>query len=266
MSEIVKRTAGDYLDHKDYKEMLNHIDSNLPAALKTSQNFYKSSSQFKNVTLDITNLTPMSSIKHILAVVEQARVSLEEAVFEQQRNRIHLEAKTRDYDKLEEGIEKKLLEIDMLELQSKIANSENYIKGAIRRISFCMTQYQSVLDKLGKTSITEEDYEKEESRYHVMTAFKQALCVARTNGGVIDEGNQIYMFELGINGAVAQAELTAYLQFEQEMLNKQQEPQHDLTIQWLEACANKFADNAAAFAQARGLVPLDQTSLLKEVE
>lgn len=266
MSEIVKRQLGDYLDRQDYKEMLNHIDSNLPAALRTSQNFYKSSSQFKNVTLDITNLTPMSSIKHILAIVEQTRVAIEESIFEQQRNRINLDAKTKDYDKLEDNTEKRLLEIDILELQSKIANSENYIKGAIRRISFSMTQYQSVLDKLGVTSITEEDYEREESRYHIMTAFKQALCVARTNGGVIDEGNQIYMFELGINGAVAQAELTAYLAYEQEMLNKQQEPLHEVTIHWLEACADKFANNAVIFAQSRGLVPLDPTSLLKEIQ
>jgi hypothetical protein len=266
MSDIVKRQIGDYLDRQDYKEMLNHIDNNLPAALKTSQNFYKSSSQFKNVTIDITNLTPMSSIKHILAIVEQARVALEGAVFDQQRNRINLEAKTKDYDKLEDSTEKRLLEIDILELQSKISNSENYIKGTIRRISFCMTQYQSVLDKLGMTSISEEDYEREENRYHIMTAFKQALCVARSNGGVIDEGNQIYIFELGINGAVAQAELTAYLEYEQRMLNNNQEPQHDMTIRWLEACADKFADNAAIFAKARGLVTLDNTSLLKEIE
>ena len=34
------------------------------------------------------------------------------------------------------------------------------MKGAIREMSFLMTQYHSVLDHIGKDYITEEDYEE----------------------------------------------------------------------------------------------------------
>jgi hypothetical protein len=131
-------------------------------------------------------------------------------------------------------------------------------------MSFFSTQHEAILKKIGKEEITEEDYEINESRHHVMTAMKQALNAARTRGGMIDEGNYIYLFDMGINGAVAQAEILAYLQAEQEMLANGQEPTHELTIKWLEACADKFADSGKKYAELRGFIPLDKKSLVKE--
>ena len=84
-------------------------------------------------------------------------------------------------------------------------------------MSFFTTQYNSILKKLGKDDITEEEYEKEESRYYVMTRMKQALNV-ETRGGVIDEGNLIYLFDMGINSAQAQAEVYAYLEMENKLM------------------------------------------------
>ena len=101
------------------------------------------------------------------------------------------------------------------------------MKGAIRKMSFLMTQYRSVLDHIGKDFITEEDYEREEKRYHVMTALKQALNSARPRGGVIDEGNSIYLFDIGVNVSHAQAEIFNYLKIENEMIAKGQAPYTD---------------------------------------
>jgi hypothetical protein len=57
----------------------------------------------------------------------------------------------------------------------------------------------------------------------------------------------------------------AYLQAEQEMLAKGEEPTHELTMKWLEACADKFIDCGAKFAELRGFIPLDKKSLAKEI-
>ena len=108
------------------------------------------------------------------------------------------------------------------------------MKGAIRKMSFLMTQYRSVLDHIGKDYITEEDYEREEKRYHVMTALKQAINSARPRGGIIDEGNSIYLFDIGINVAHAQAEVFNYLKIENELIANGQAPSHEMTIEWLE--------------------------------
>jgi hypothetical protein len=249
----------------EYKGMLKHINANLPAISRDSENFYKSASQFKNVTLDVTDLTPMGSLKHILAVIDRTRMALEESHIAVKRKQIELKKKTLEYDNLEEGYEKELLWIDIVEINNQLNNSENSVKGGLRKLSFFTTQYQAIMEKLGKEEITEEDYELNESRHHVMTAMKQALCAARTRGGLIDEGNHIYLFDMGINGAVAQAEVFAFLQIEQEMLAKGIEPTQELTMKWLEACADKFADCGAKFAELRGFIPLDKKSLAKEI-
>jgi hypothetical protein len=249
----------------EYKGMLEHINKALPAIKRDSQNFYKSASQFKNVTLDVTDLTPMSSIKHILAVLDQTRMALEEAHVSLRKKQIEGRKKQEQFDSLEVGHEKDLLEIELIELATQITNSENYVRGAIRKMSFFTTQYEAILEKMGVEEITEEAYEKDETRYHVMTAMKQALNAARTRGGMIDEGNHIYLFDMGINGAVAQAEVLAYLQMEQEMLKVGEEPTHELTIKWLEACADKFESSGIRYAESRGFVPLDKKSLAKEI-
>ena len=249
----------------EYKGMLEHINANLPAISRDSQNFYKSASQFKNVTLDVTDLTPMGSLKHILAVIDKTRMALEEAHISVKRKQIELKKKTIEYDNAEEGYDKELLWVDIVEINNHLNNSENSVKGALRKLSFFTTQYQAIMEKLGKEEITEEDYELNESRHHVMTAMKQALCAARTRGGVIDEGNHIYLFDMGINGAVAQAEIFAFLQAEQEMLARGEEPTQELTMKWLEACADKFANCGNKFAELRGFIPLDKKSLTKEI-
>ncbi len=265
MEIALQEVSNDLAITPEYKGMIEHINANLPAISRDSENFYKSASQFKNVTLDVTDLTPMGSMKHILAVIDRTRMALEEAHISVKRKQIELKIKTEEYDKAEEGNSKELLWIDIIEINNHLNNCENSVKGALRKLSFFTTQYQAIMEKLGANEITEEDYERNESRHHIMTAMKQALCAARTRGGVIDEGNHIYLFDMGINGTVAQAEMFSYLQAEQEMLSKGEEPTHELTMKWLEACADKFANCGTKFAELRGLIPLDKKSLAKEI-
>ena len=140
-------------------------------------------------------------------------------------------------------------------------NIQNSITGAVRKMSFFTTQYKSILKKLGKEDITEQEYEKEESRYHVMTCLKQALNAARARGGTIDEGNLIYLFDMGINSAQAQAEVYSYLEMENKMMAQGKAPTHEMTMQWLEACADKFSPDAEKFAERRGFKLYDEDSL-----
>ena len=104
-------------------------------------------------------------------------------------------------------------------------------------------------------------YEREENRYHIMTAMKQALSSARPRGGIIDEGNMIYIFDLGISGAQAQAEIFAYLQTENQLMKKGKAPTHEMTMRWLEACADKWEKDPQKFAERRGFTLLDKQSL-----
>ena len=68
-------------DKPEYKVMATNIKEKMPAVQKASSNFYKSHSQFMNVMLDVTAITPIRSIKHSLAEVEKTRSALQDAYF-----------------------------------------------------------------------------------------------------------------------------------------------------------------------------------------
>ena len=260
---IIKEISNSPLVKKEYKTMLDNIHNTLPAIKQSSSNFYKSHSQFMNVMLDVTAITPIRSVKHTLAEIDKTRMALEEGHISLKKKDIELREKEHklktDLDMT--TFEKELLELEILEIQVGMNNNQNSITGAIRKMNFFTNQYKSILKKLGKEDITEAEYEKEESSYHVMTCMKQALSAARSRGGAIDEGNLIYLFDMGINSGQAQTEVNAYLKMEQEILEAGQEPTHEMTMQWLEACAVKFSKDANKFAERRGFTLYDEQSM-----
>ena len=260
---IIKSMADNPLVKEEYKGMLKNISTNLPAIKKSSSNFYKSHSQFMGVMLDVTAITPIRSIKHTLAELDKTRMALEEAHLKMMKKDIELRAKEKKLDDgdYKDDFEKETLGVEILEIKVNMNNIQNSITGAVRKMSFFTTQYNSILKKLGKDDITEEEYEKEESRYHVMTCMKQALNAARARGGVIDEGNLIYLFDMGINSAQAQAEVYAYLEMENKLMAEGKAPTHEMTMKWLEACADKFSSDAEKFAERRGFKLYDEDSL-----
>ena len=260
---IIKEISNSPLVKKEYKVMLDNIHSTLPAIKQSSSNFYKSHSQFMGVMLDVTAITPIRSVKHTLAEIDKTRMALEEAHLKMRKKDIELREKEHKLktDLEMTSFEKELLETEILEIQVNMNNIQNSITGAIRKMNFFTNQYKSILKKLDKDDISEEEYEKEESNYHVMTCMKQALNAARARGGVIDEGNLIYLFDMGINSAQAQAEIYAYLKMENDMMASGKAPTHEMTMQWLEACAAKFSKDAEAFAERRGFKLYDEESL-----
>jgi len=260
---IIKEISNSPLVKKEYKAMLDNIHATLPAIKQSSSNFYKSHSQFMGVMLDVTAITPIRSVKHTLAEIDKTRMALEEAHLKMRKKDIELREKEHKLktDLEMTSFEKELLETEILEIQVNMNNIQNSITGAIRKMNFFTNQYKSILKKLGKEDITEEEYEKEESNYHVMTCMKQALNAARARGGVIDEGNLIYLFDMGINSAQAQAEIYSYLKMENDMMAQGKAPTHEMTMQWLEACAAKFSKDAEAFAERRGFKLYDEESL-----
>jgi hypothetical protein len=245
-----------------YTEMLERITDGLPAVAMDSENFHKSASQFKTVTLDVVDLTPINSAKHLLAVINRTRQALEEAQISLRRKRLDAE-EARDKASRLTGFERERALVDADEAESHVLNIEASARGAIRKLHYAMTQYQQILDRLGVDHLTEEDYEKDQIRYHIMTAFNQALTAARAKGGWIDEGNQIYLFQLGINGAVAQAEVFAFLQMEENMLKVGQAPTHEMILDWLNKLADRFAGAPIKYAENRGFTPLDRSSLIE---
>ena len=167
----------------EYKTMLKNIDKNMPMVQQACSNFYKSHSQFMGVTLDVTAITPIRSIKHTLAEVDKTKNALQEAQIRMQKKAVELKMKQRELLECQDDLQREMLEVEILEIQTHSVNAQNSVQGAIRKLNFFINQYNSLLKHLGVDEITEEMYEREENRYHIMTAMKQALTSARPRGG-----------------------------------------------------------------------------------
>ncbi len=245
----------------EYNLMLKNIQDRMPAVTRDTSNFHKSHSQFMSVTLDVTAITPIRSIKHTLAEIDRTKSALQEAYIGLRKKQNELKKKERDLEASTDALDRELLEIEILELNSHLEGTQNHVNGALRKMNFMVNQHKQLLEAVGKNEITEEDYEKEESRYHIMTCMKQALNAARSRSGMIDEGNLIYLFDLGINAAQAQAEVFAYLNMENQLISNGNAPTHEMTMRWLEACADKWQQDPAKFAERRGFSVFDRSSL-----
>jgi hypothetical protein len=245
----------------EYNLMLKNIQDRMPAVTRDTSNFHKSHSQFMSVTLDVTAITPIRSIKHTLAEIDRTKSALQEAYIGLRKKQVELKKKERELESCTDPLDCELLEIEILELNSHLEGTQNHVNGALRKMNFMVNQHKQLLEAVGKNEITEEDYEKEESKYHIMTCMKQALNAARSRSGTIDEGNMIYLFDLGINAAQAQAEVFAYLNMENQLISSGTAPTHEMTVRWLEACAAKWAKDPEIFAARRGFSVFDESSL-----
>ena len=245
----------------EYNLMLKNIQDRMPAVTRDTSNFHKSHSQFMSVTLDVTAITPIRSIKHTLAEIDRTKSALQEAYIGLRKKQNELKKKERELESCTDPLDRELLEIEILEINSNLEGTQNHVNGALRKMNFMVNQHKQLLEKVGKNEITEEDYEKEEARYHIMTCMKQALNAARSRNGMIDEGNLIYLFDLGINAAQAQAEVFAYLNMENQLISNGNAPTHEMTMRWLEACADKWQQDPATFAARRGFSVFDRSSL-----
>ena len=153
---VVKNIETALVDAKpEYKSMLTNIDKKMPEIQQASSNFYKSHSQFMGVTLDVTAITPIRSIKHTLAEIDKTKSALQEAHINMQKKAVKLKKKQRKLQKCTDDLDREMLEIEILELQTHSANAQNSVQGAIRKMNFFVNQYESLLKHLGVDEVTE---------------------------------------------------------------------------------------------------------------
>lgn len=240
--------------------MVEKIEANFPALKRDMESFYKTQSQFMDNMLTVSAPTELRNLRQILAEINRSKQALQEAHFGTRKKEIEIRRKQEALLSAS-GLDEELLSVEIEELESQIATTEEYMKGAIRKIAAYMTQYESILKRIGKDEITEADFEEDEERYHIMKAFEQGLGAARSRGGIIDEGNHIYFHQIGINGMVAQHEVERYLNEEIKIIEAGQEPAHEMQMKFLDYCARKFKGCARKYAERKGMVLVDPESL-----
>ena len=119
----------------EYNSMLANIQNKAPAIAQASTNFYKSHSQMMSVTLDVTAITPIRSVKHTLAEIEKTRSALQEGYFRMKKEEVKLKKLERKLAEEQDDLERELLEIRIYEKQAQAATSRGYVEGAVRKLN-----------------------------------------------------------------------------------------------------------------------------------
>lgn len=246
---------------QNYQTMLDNISEYYPVVAKATKNYNKTQSQFMDNMLTLSQPTKLRSLRQILAEINKAKRALDEAYFKIEKQKVKILKKKRKLETEEDDLERQLIHIEVAEIESQISHSMSYVEGAIRKISAYMNQYKNILNCLGKDEITEEDFEKDEERYHIMTAFSQGLHAARSHNGIIDEGNHIYLYQIGISGTAAQVEVNNFLASEGKMVAEGELPSHQLAWDWLHKMADKYQGSAEKFQSEKHMVLLSEEAL-----
>ena len=244
---------------EQYHGMMERINHFYPVIEKATKNFNKSQSQFMDNMFTVSQPTELRSARQILAEINKAKMALDEAYFGIRKKQVEIRRKKAATP--DDIYHKELLDIEAQELESQVNHTMGYVEGAIRKISAYMTQYQNILQKYGKEEFTEADFEADEERYHIMKAFEQALCAARSRGGVVDEGNHIYFYQIGISGTAAQVEVRNFLAVEGKVVEAGALPPHDMTVKWLQSMADKYSGCSVIYAKQKGMTLIDRESL-----
>jgi len=264
MNEIVSTGFINMIKVVDNKHslLLQELQVDLPKIQQITNNFGKSQSQFMDNMLTTSHPTPIRNIRQIMAEINRSMDALHEVYYKNKKKVVEVKKLEKKLISEEDSLEKEMLEIEIEEKLMQIKASKLYIEGAIRKVSNYNKQYNNILKKLGVENINELDFEKEEEEYHIKKAFEQGLTAARANGGRIDEGNQIYLSQIGINGGVAQKAVTGYLILEENMFKEGVEPTAELQWKFLDDMYKKFKGSAIAYANKKGMTISDNNSLL----
>ncbi len=115
-----------------------------------------------------------------------------------------------------------------------------YFQGAGKKIQHNYYCILHIMESNGYESFDEIDFEKEEEEYHIKTAINQSIRIMRMTGR-IDQGNQEYLEQCGINPAVAEKEILCFLLLEkQHLLDSDGDLSTATLYTFIDNCYKKF--------------------------
>lgn len=202
----------------EYSPLVNLISANIPEINRATQAFYKSQSAFMNNNMTVSYVSPLRNLRQILSEINRTFEALRESFFKIKKLEVEIEIADRDYTLEADELKRKLILIDIAEKRSNLDASRDYVAGAVRKVAGYVETYNQIKESKGIGNWTEKDFEEQEEMYHITRAFQQGICAARSHGGVIDEGNFIYLQNIGVNGLSAQRDVTNYFKWEDECL------------------------------------------------
>ena len=216
-------------------ENAKKVDLAIANVAETERIWNRSHSQWTWRHINLSYAAPMKNLRQVSAEMTRKREALEEAKWNYLKNEIKLKQKEQRLEKEKDDLKKQLLEIDIAQLKSGMANGMKYVEGAMKDVLTLSNLYDDLKENF--KDYTEEDFEKEETKSHLKRSLVQCLRDVRQSGR-ITKGEQEYLEQIGVNPGKIHLDMTAFLEYEQKIDDYTVTPMYE----FLEAMCDKLID------------------------
>jgi hypothetical protein len=193
-------------------ENFNNADKAIAKVQYTERIWDRNRSQWMLKFLACSQQDTWMRIRQVSAEMSDRRRALYENKFGYMKKMTEAKIKREKILELEEGHETDLLEIEASELEWQANDMMALVEGCLKEIETLGDLHDQLKQKLGG-DITEEEYERVQTRCHIKRAISQAIWDVRENG-VIKGGNQEYLTQCGCSVANALKEIIGFLEDE----------------------------------------------------
>jgi len=254
-------------------ERLNKIAERMPEFNRGLNAFSKTNTQFVSLGLTLSEATPERNIRQIHAQIESKRGALSEAQFRLLKQQNDLKRKLLRRDEIldtEVGKNSKYptdahkqldierIEIDIEEIKSKMVDGRVHVEQAIKEIGMYQDAYDDIVEHFGMEDWDEVDMENADITYNLKRCFLQSLRSCRQIH-YINEPNQEWLEQLGINPSFVQYEMLSFLETErkvmEDMMKKGEGFGDDMTAvdEFIEHMTKKYYNMPAKRIKSRGM-------------
>jgi len=195
-------------------ENAKKVDLAIANVAETERIWNRSHSQWTWRHINLSYAAPMKNLRQVSAEMTRKREALEEAKWNYMKNEIKLKQKEDRLAKEKDSLKAQLLEIDIAQLKSGMANGMKYVEGAMKDVLTLSNLYDDLKEKY--SDYNEEDFEKEEARSHLKRSLVQCLRDVRQSGR-ITKGEQEYLEQIGVNPGKITLDMLAFLDYEQKI-------------------------------------------------
>ena len=262
MTDLILKSFNGVAQHKSYggktlQQNLENAEKAIAKVQYTERIWDRSRSQWMLKFLTCSNADGWLRIRQVSAEMCRKRMSLQSAKFGYMK--MLTEAKIKRDEMLEEENENKklLLEIEAAEFESQAAETLVKVEGALKEVECLAQMHDDLKARLG--DITEEEFEKAQTKAHIKRAVMQSIREVK-ECGKIKCGNAEYLEQSGLCTTAILKDIFDFLEEESQagicdtsLLHK-----------FLETTANKYEGAVIQQAEWLGFDPNANMNLTYE--
>mgnify|MGYP006421943657 CR=1 FL=1 len=198
---------------KSLQTNLKAADETIAKLNYTNKIWNKSGSQWMLKHLTCSQADGWLRLRQIGAEMSRKRMALNEAKFGYLKKKMKIGVKREEMDDASPA-NYRLLEVEIMELESQMQEVMVKVEGALKEVQTLSGMHDSLKEHLGE--ISEEEFEKAQTKGHIKRAMQQSIREVRECGR-IKTGNQEYLEQVGVSVGYALTLIEEFLSQEKEL-------------------------------------------------